>query len=286
MRYSLVLATIHRTAELERFMVSLYNQPFADFELLIVDQNRDGRLLPIIETYLSRGNLIHLRSEPGLSKARNRAMGLLNGEIVVFPDDDCWYPVDLLATVDRLFRDHPEWDGLTGRSVDRNDLPSGGRWDNRAGRITTHNVWRRATSYSIFLRRETIARLGGFDESLGVGAETRWGSGEDIDYLLRGISAGFHFFYSPAVQVFHPIPINQYDRLGLDKAYLYGSGMGRVLRLYDYPWWFSGYHFLRPLGGCLLAIFQGQPRKAHYYWKSLQGRIQGWTSKPPGLPDH
>ena len=54
----------------------------------------------------------------GLSRARNVGLKAVTGEIIAFPDDDCWYPDGLLQKVVAEFRDQTSLDGLTGRSED------------------------------------------------------------------------------------------------------------------------------------------------------------------------
>src|SRR5574340_342784 len=96
--FSLVLATVGRTAELERFLDALERQTCPDFELLVIDQNPDDRLRPILNRHRGRFEIKHTRSATGLSRARNVGLRLARGEIVAFPDDDCWYPTTLLGT--------------------------------------------------------------------------------------------------------------------------------------------------------------------------------------------
>ncbi|MGI5864876.1 MAG: glycosyltransferase family 2 protein, partial [Myxococcales bacterium] len=198
MKLTLVLSTLGGTEEIGRFLASLQTQEGADYELVVVDQNRDERLAPILAPYRERMALRHLRSAPGLSKGRNAGLELLSGDLVAFPDDDCWYPPGLLARVCAWFEAHPEADGVSGISIDEQGRPSAARWDDRPGRIDRWNVWRRAISFSVFLRAKVARTIGGFDETLGVGAGTPWGSGEETDYLLRALEAGFDLRFDPS----------------------------------------------------------------------------------------
>ncbi len=276
MRFSLVLATVGRVREIERFLNSLDAQTYREFELIVVDQNPDDRLAPALGEYQDRFPLTHLRSLPGLSRSRNIGLKKIAGDIVAFPDDDCWYPQYLLEQVTRFFAIHPEREALTGRSVDAEDKPSNGRWDTEAGPISLYNVWRRGISYTIFLSRKAVRQVGCFDECLGIGAGTPWESGEDTDYLLRALKAGFRVCYEPEIVVYHPQWIQDYDRKRLEKAYSYGMGMGRVLKKHRYPFWFVVYHWVRPLGGVVLSLLCGQWKKAKFHLGALRGRMRGW----------
>jgi glycosyltransferase involved in cell wall biosynthesis len=50
-KFSIILATIERTRELENFLESLKSQTYNNFELIVIDQNTDNRLQPIIDMY-------------------------------------------------------------------------------------------------------------------------------------------------------------------------------------------------------------------------------------------
>jgi len=272
-KFSLVLATVGRTEELERFLVSLDAQTYRNFELIVVDQNEDDHVESILGPFRHRFPILHLRSPRGLSRARNEGLRHVSGDIVAFPDDDCLYPPDLLAKVARWFVEHPDWDGLTGRWVTPEGTPDGGKWHRVGGEINRYNVWHRATSVSIFLRRKVVDVLGFFDTNLGAGSGTPWGSAEETDYLIRAFQAGLRLYYDPDVIVFHPNKIPTPTR-----TYLYASGMGRVLRKHSYPLWFLAYYSLRNLGGALLGLLSGRWDRASVSWAALRGRIYGWYS--------
>ncbi|GAB4502305.1 MAG: glycosyltransferase family 2 protein [Anaerolineales bacterium] len=278
MKFSLVLATLNRTSELERFLASLDAQGYRDFELIIVDQNSDDRLLPILARYTALWPIIHLRSEKGLSRARNVGLSHVTGDVICFPDDDCWYPPDLLERVAVFFREHPECNGYCGKSTDEQGHDVAGRYDKQPGNISKYNVWRKAISFSIFVRRDLIHSVGFFDEALGVGAGTPYGSGEEMDYLIRAIENGHSLYYEPVLFVFHPNPTACYDDLAIRRALLYGGGMGRVWRKYHYPFWFVVYSLLRSFGGVLISLCMGNFSKLRFHQALLTGKIQGWIS--------
>jgi len=276
MKFSLILATIGRTQELPRFLTSLDVQTYRNFELIIVDQNKDDRLVPILESYESKFSIIRLKSLFGLSRARNVGIKKATGDVLVFPDDDCWYPMDLLERVTLFLSKYPGYGGYIGRSVDEEGDTVVSRFDSQTGVVSLRNVWRRATSISIFLRNDVIKYVGLFDEALGAGSDTLYGSSEEMDYLIRAIKSGFKLFYDPNLLVFHPNPALQYDRSTIKRGFMYGCGMGWVLRKHHYPIGFVLYNWARPLGGIILSLLQMRPQKAIYHTFVFVGRIKGY----------
>jgi glycosyltransferase involved in cell wall biosynthesis len=276
MKFSLVLATVGRTDELLRFLDSLQSQTFRDIELIIIDQNPDDRLIPVLSSFSNQFTILHIRSEKGLSRARNFGLKHITGDIIAFPDDDCWYPPDLLERVHNWFNNNPDIDGLTGRSIDENGRESISRWAKQSGKISKYGVWIRATSFTIFLRRPVVDRTGGFDEELGVGAGTPWGSAEEIDFLIRALNHRFYLYYNSDITVHHPNPVREYNTKSKERAYSYGRGMGKVLKIFGYPFWFLGYVFIRPLFGTVISILIINFPKAKHHWAILSGRVRGW----------
>ena len=93
-RVSLVVSTVNRAEEIARLMDSLLGQEFKDFEILVVDQNSDDRIVPLLERYHSQLKISRIATpgRHGISSGRNDGWRQARGDVVVFPDDDCWYP--------------------------------------------------------------------------------------------------------------------------------------------------------------------------------------------------
>jgi len=278
MRFSLVLATVGRTREVGEMLASLDAQHYRDFEVIVVDQNDDNRLTPVLMPYLERFPLLHVRSERGLSRARNVGLKYVSGDVIAFPDDDCWYPLGVLEQVRNFFEMHSEWDGVTGRSIDARGEESAFSFGKEDGLIDQFSVWQQAISYTIFLRRSVIDKVGLFDETLGLGAGTIFGSGEETDYVIRSLLLGFRIYYSPRLLVHHPHPEAVIDKRMLKRSFSYGCGMGRVLSKHRYPLWFKARALVRPLGGTMLSLSQFAAPKAALHWNRCLGRVRGLFS--------
>jgi glycosyltransferase involved in cell wall biosynthesis len=265
--FDLILATVDRLEPLERLFDSLERQTHAAFRLIVVDQNADDRLARALDT--RSFDVLHLRSERGLSRARNAGLAHVSADVVAFPDDDCVYPDDLLERVAGRFAAEAALDGLTGLEVgtDGRSPPS---WKTDAAVLTDDNLWNRAISFTIFLRRETVAAVGEFDEELGLGSGNAWSSGEEIDYLVRAVRSGAQIAYDPGLRVIHAAEPVADDRRKL--AYRDGASVGYILRKHSYPWRVTARMLVRPLGGALLSLVRLDPSRARIHVATLRGR--------------
>lgn len=187
--FTLVLATYGRSDVLGPMLDSLARQSWQGFELIVVDQNGDDRVVPMLEPIRQAGIVVsHLRaSAPNLSAARNTGIDAAVGQWVAFPDDDCWYERDCLAQVAEAIGSAPQVDGWV---VD---------WVEASGGIaatvpyldaSTFRAFRGgdASSITLFLKTATVRAVAGFDARIGVGRY--YGAGEETDLMIRLLDHG------------------------------------------------------------------------------------------------
>jgi GT2 family glycosyltransferase len=281
----LVLATVARTDEPARFLDALRRQTHESFRVIVVDQNADDRLDPVLAELGRELSILHLRSGIGLSHGRNAGLAHADAEVVAFPDDDCWYGPDLLERVWRLLTAAPALGGVSGRVVDEAGRPTAGRWDTRAGPVTPRNLWTRTCSASLFLRRGLFEAVGPWDETLGAGAGTPWSSANDLDYVLRTLRRGFALRYDPTLLVHHPRKREDTARPDPVEGHRYGMGMGRAMRKNRVPAWLAAYHVGRAFGGVAVSAARGRGDAARFHLAVGRGRLRGWLLSPRKAPD-
>jgi glycosyltransferase involved in cell wall biosynthesis len=275
MKFSLILATVGRYEEVARFLVSLEAQDYRNFELIVIDQNDDERLTSLLARYREKFVLQHVRSERGLSRARNVGLQLASGDVIAFPDDDCWYPAGVLQKVATVLNGNPEFDGITGRFTDGEGRTEG-RWLDHSMFLNRYNIWRGAISFSIFLRRRVVDTVGQFNASLGVGAGTPWGASEETDYLLRSLQHGFKLKFLRDLVLHHPVKTVNFDANACSRQQKYEAGIGRVMRMNAYPFWYFPVACLRTCCGILLALASGDFPRARFKYVSVLARMRGW----------
>lgn len=284
--FDLVLATVGRVFELDAFLHSLTLQEYKNFTCIIVDQNSDEYFLqPLLEKYSKMLNIVYLRSPKGLSRARNVGLKHCTGDAVCFPDDDCLYPPELLKKVNAAF-DAEGSNVLVGRQVSLEAHPhSKPLWERRrvfaSGQRneTAQSLFVGAPSITLFFTRESVTRTGLFDESLGAGSGTPWGSGEDTDYAVRACKNGCIVRRCPQLEIRHPDVT--YTAQSFAKARAYGRGRGRLLRKHNFGIFFCAQNIVYPLLKGLLFLPNWTAAAYHYYM--ALGRVEGLFSKADRL---
>jgi glycosyltransferase involved in cell wall biosynthesis len=277
MLVSLVIATKDRIAELSRFLDSVASQTHPSLEVIVVDQNQDERLKPALGAF-TKCSLKHLKSQPGVSRARNMGISVAGGDIIAFPDDDCWYGPDLLERVIGYFADQPAWAGVCGRTLGEHKTRPLWMWQSTEGHLTMRNLWRRVTSTSLFMRRGVFEGGLRFDERLGLGAGTAWGSAEDVDLIASALRAGHQIQFVPELVVYHRNVFPVSDPAEIVKAYRYSCGAGFVLRKHKYPLDFVVSRILGPLAYILLALAPGNLHEGRFRAAVARGRLRGLLS--------
>lgn len=278
---SLVIPTVNRTVELERLLASLDRQTYKEFEIVVVDQNSDARVSAILEQYRNL-KIRHLHAERGASRARNIGLLASSGSVCATPDDDCWYPPELLTLVGSWFTDHSDFDVLLTSVRDEcGNIQGPGRRSRVGCACDKYNIWYNGIEFNAFWRRSVIDDVGAFDEFIGPGSETRLQAGEGTDLFLRALGSGHRIWYEPSMSVFHPSPGSIQERI-LKQTYPYALGTGYVLRKHHYSAYrltkdFVAYSF----AGALVSMCRGDMHTTRVRLLRTLGMLVGYAS--PGL---
>lgn len=286
-RLSLITTSRGRVGELRQFLESVQAQNFQCLEIILVDQTSGIELDEVLAPFQGTLSISRVPVAPcGISAARNEGLKHIRGDVVAFPDDDCRYPPGLLDQVFQTLEKSEETDGLSCLVCDEQGAPSAGgvmqkeectlsfsNLSRRSLMKAKADVWKTAVSCSFFIRRATVEAVGGFDEQLGVGAESGCWSGEETDWLLRALGQGACLLYRPDLKVFHPQPDFTAPG-GFHKAFRYGCGAGHVLRKHHYSGWFiaasAGFQLVRSFR----ELLRLRPRAAAVRLATAAGRLK------------
>lgn len=272
-KISIILSTIERTEEFQTFLQSLTLQNYENFELIIVDQNTDNRLQHIIEMYSPYFPILHLHSEPGLSKSRNLGIRHSQGDLLCFPDDDCVYPPRLLEHISKLSHDYNNHSGfiIIPRDFEGNPLTNPPSL-NKITKMTRWSILKSVNSISLFIKKEIFDNNVCFDENLGAGAKTYWPAGEDNDLAIRALINEHSFLLFPHLTVLHPNKKNIND---LIRTKNFARSFGMIHRKNKLYMSFL-YYIARSLAGATIYLLIGKLNKSKYHFITLIWRIKGW----------
>ncbi len=278
MKISLILTGGNRQLELDRFFESILNARLEGFSVELIFVNQTAYSPPgsallrsgIMFTEINSGRL-------GLSAARNLGLSVSTGDIIGFPDDDCWYPSDLLLRVSELFARETNTDLLCCNVFDPvRKISYGRRPLGITVKVSYYNLFRLPISVGIFVRRSAVEKAGFyFNELFGVGATL--GSGEETELVFRLLKSGANAKYIGKIQVYHPVPTYQHSDVSKHFSYSIGYGFlvarivrnGHLIVLKD----FLGVAVLS-LGGTLVYLSSATHRAL--YWFRLKGLIFGF----------
>jgi len=175
---------------------SIFSQTYSDFEVLVVDQDRDERMDRVLEPFRDRIHRLTL-SPPGVSAARNLAVKSARGHIIAQLDgDDIWEPNALEILVGMLEND-PSLDLVFPNAVLFGDAKTEGALFQQlfpARRPVTYEdvVTRRTIVFGAGAYRKAVfEQVGGFDESIAYG--------EDLDLWIRMLRAGARIDFTEKV---------------------------------------------------------------------------------------
>jgi glycosyltransferase involved in cell wall biosynthesis len=228
-KISLILTSFDRQAELSRSSDALLGQTFfGEIELVFVKQ---GDLHLSISPDHSTIRLVEVdaRRQLPLSEARNLGLKIASGDIVGFPDDDCWYKPELLAEVTTYLEGHPAVQCICTNQYDPvANVSHGHRSIDVIRQVTFASIFKYPISSGIFVRGRALAVIGGrFNTHLGADCEI--GSGEETEFIARLLSQSQMIHYVGTIAVYHLL--TKMNSGEARKQYRYGIGFGYLIRL-------------------------------------------------------
>lgn len=101
-----VISPVYNGAKyLEPFLISVLQQSFPHFELIMIDDGSTDSSVEIIKSYQKKDSRIHLigQNHKGAGSARNFGLSQAKGQYIIFLDCDDWFSDDFFKTmIDRI----------------------------------------------------------------------------------------------------------------------------------------------------------------------------------------
>ena len=262
MKLSCVILTMgNRPAELGRAISSVQDLDGDPVDLVVVGNGADVPPVPAgVQT-------IRLPRNAGVAGGRNIGVDACTGDVVLFLDDDGWYPdAGLGEHVAAQFAADPKLAVLSFRVVDPGGGP-GARWHVprlRAGDAGRSSPVTTFSGGACAIRRAAYLAAGGLPDAF-------FYAHEESDLAWRLMELGYRLEYDAAARMCHPpLPNSRHpDFYRLD-------GRNRVLLARrNLPWPLAGAFLLDWLALTVLRVRSAAAVRA---W--LSGFAEGWRMDP------
>ena len=242
MKYSVVIATYNRAADLRETLESLASlQPDGPWEVIVVDNNStDGTRVVVEAAALTFPVDLRYLAETrqGRSPALNAGIQAARGEIVATTDDDVRVPADWLTAAARGL------ETLRADYVGGRVLPLWGAPRPAWLRDTGYRLWavialldygdaprefttRVPLGVNMAFRRDAFVRAGLLDPDSGRKAGTLLGQ-EVREWCIRARAAGLRGFYVPEMVVEHKIAADRLTK-SYFRRWFYWRGISRAM---------------------------------------------------------
>lgn len=279
MKISLVLATLGRDWQVVDFLKSLTSQTYHNFELIIIDQNQDGKIDAIVESYKDCFAVRHVKVDfVGNARARDYGIDLAQGRIVAFPDDDCAYHQDVLKDVVAEFNKRKNLSILVAGSYDlSSNRFSVGVNSHKAQYFSRFQMM--GVEFTQFFDRDKIDREQfHLDHDFGIGS--KYSGAEGFELLYRLLRAGSTAFYTPEIKIYHPD--KDHYKLGTGRMLMYSTGVGAYMRKFANQhdafilYYIARKMFVAPMLKMMFALIFFNQKKLAYSFYNLVGIWRGF----------
>jgi glucosyl-dolichyl phosphate glucuronosyltransferase len=247
---SVIVATRNRSALLAQTLEALSQQswPASRFEVVVADNGSTDRTRAVVDRAAAAGEpAIRYVAvpTPGKSYAVNAALAIARGETLAFTDDDVRPDPQWLARlIEALGR--PGVDFVAGRVLPIWEAPPPS-WMSSAlygvlaipdngevpVQINAPDADVMPIGANMAVRRAVVERVGGLRVDLGK-LEGTLRTGEDHEFFLRMIHAGFRGVYEPCAIVHHWVPAERLER-SYFRRWLYQNGRDVARLEVSYP---------------------------------------------------
>lgn len=190
---SIVIPTKNEAVNLPRLLVSIKEQVYQDYEIIVADAGSTDKTREIAESFGAR---VVEGGMPG--PGRNRGASTASGHTILFLDADVVMvsPKFLQDNLIEMKRKGACVATVKVKPVTRNPVDRALHEVYNAYAIATERVVPHAPGFCIFVKKHVHEEIGGFDESVVFA--------EDHDYVQRAEKAGYRFRILRA----HPIGVS------------------------------------------------------------------------------
>lgn len=214
LKFSIIIANYNGEKFLSQCLSSVFKTNYSNFEVIIVEDGSTDGSLKIISRFQKRYRLRLIRNKKnmGLVKSRNKAIGKVTGDILVFLDNDTKVDKNWLKGLEETFSSDKTIGALQCKIFDfeRQDIIQEvgmklipytglgitlgrGQKDDERFNYPMEII---SLGAALAVRKEIVEKIGGFDQKL-------FHYTDDLDFSWRVWISGYRVVLAPNAKVYH-----------------------------------------------------------------------------------
>jgi GT2 family glycosyltransferase len=232
-RVSVIIVNFNGQDYLENCLVSLQQQTYPDYEIILVDNASSDRSIEIAQQYADDVKLVISGHNLGFAGGNNLGVQHTTGDYLAFLNPDtivqpAWLIelVNAMTTIDRaglatakiLLLSEPDRINTCGNDVHFTGIPTVRGWRLPASSMDQIEEVCSVSGACFLMRKQVFVEIGGFSDDFFLYCE-------DNDLAWRAQLAGYSCWYVPTSVVFHRYA----PRFGADKFYFLERNRYRVV---------------------------------------------------------
>ncbi len=210
-RVCIVIVNTNELHHLRKCLPAIYAQDYSNFEVLIVDNVSTDGSLEWVAANFPAARIVRNKSNLGYAGANNVGFDNATGDYVAVLNPDtqvepAWLkelvgaleadPAAGLATPKIVHMNRPEFLNSCGNEISITGLTFCRGLDQPVSAFSKPEKLSAISGAAFVIRRDVLARIGGFDESFFIYYE-------DTDLSIRALIAGYDLLYVPTAVVKH-----------------------------------------------------------------------------------
>ncbi len=223
-KVSVIISTYNRSKYVTEAIVSVLNQTYKDFEIIVVDDGSTDNTKIVLKPYMGKIKYIYKENE-GCASARNVGIRNSTGEFVTFLDSDDLFERDKLEIQIKFFEDNPKVDFVYSDCCIFYEGSSAPPQLHHAINLESKDVdiaqlffpYPNIHIPTILIRRKCLENLGLFSETL---------FDEDSNFFMRAaIHCQVRYLQKPIAKIRKHIGCRSLDRVEVFKSIIKSSEM-------------------------------------------------------------
>jgi len=198
---SVLILTKNRLHALKKYLPSLLNQDYKNYEILILDNGSTDQT----QQYIKNNKRFRFFNAQNHHMANNRNLLVNNakGEFLLFIDDDCEVKKDWITTIIKNFKSNDNIGVIGGKIHNIGfDFFSQNKGRSKLGKncsiipVKDHKKAKFFGNAALYIKKDVLKKIGGYDPFYEIGSE-------EFDVQLRVRKYKYEVIYEPKAKINH-----------------------------------------------------------------------------------